>query len=346
MKKMILSLACAATLIASTQVGAAVEVTAWVQNGFGSVSLQNLQNSHGGVNPKDVFTSICIQFWAPTSSGGVTNLASPSSLVTWAHSNNIKALLTVYNAAGGSWDWNLATSAFNNPDNFATNLVNAVTQNGMDGVDIDLEGNNLSDANDHRTQFSAFITSLSTKLKAQGKMLTVCSFDDAADPTGTNNVPNTSWWADWAGKADYIHTMLYAEGGELNDQGINGDDDQYFYSTQQQIGIDAGFPASAVSMGLPTFDAEEGGTWNAHVTAHLNECYAIKSSLCLWDLQLSDANWSSSSALWQKLAQFKSLASNFSLTINKTSGGTVTTNPAGSSFAPNTQVTLTAVPSS
>jgi len=321
----------------------ATEVFAWVQNGYGSQCLSNLQTTHGGVDPKNVFTAIGLQFWAPTSGGGVTNLASPSSFVSWAHANNIKVFLTIYNASSGSWDWGTATAAFGTNATFATNLVNAVTSNGLDGVDLDLEGNALADPNDHRTQFSAFISTLSTKLKAAGKMLTICSFDDAGDPSGDNNCPNTDWWGDWVGKADYIHTMLYGEGGSLACQGINGDDDQYFYSTQQSIGTSAGFPKSAISMGLPSYDD---GAWQTYATTHLNECYNLGTSICIWDLEFRNATFGSSSAIWQKLAQFKSLSSGYSLTITKVGGGNVTTNPSGSSFAANTQVSLTAVPSS
>jgi uncharacterized repeat protein (TIGR02543 family) len=56
---------------------------------------------------------------------------------------------------------------------------------------------------------------------------------------------------------------------------------------------------------------------------------------------LLNSNWRTG-ALWTSLKRFKTLASNFSLTITKVGSGTVTTNPTGSTFAPNTQVTITA----
>jgi uncharacterized repeat protein (TIGR02543 family) len=331
------------SFFAVTTSRAATEVFAWAQWAYGSTCLTNLQTSHGGVNLKDGLTAIGLQFWKVNSNGTLSSSGeSASGFVTWAHQNGVKVLLTVYNG-GASWDWASATSAIGNAETFATNLVNTMNQNGLDGIDLDLEGNALTDPNDHRTQYNAFVANLSAKLKSAGKMLTICTFDDCGDPAGDNNCPNTDWWVDWVGKADYIHTMLYGEGGSLACQGINGTDDQYFYSTQQSIGTTGGYAASQISMGLPSYDD---GNWQTYATTHLDECYALGASICIWDLEFRNSNWNTSSTLWNNIKRFKSLASNYSLTITKVGGGTVTTNPTGSSFAPNTSVTLTAAASS
>jgi hypothetical protein len=341
------------TLIQVSPTKAAMEVLAWVQIGTGGVSLANLNASYGGTYPKDVLTAVACQFWAPTTGGGVSgcsDAASLNSIVSWAHANNIKVLLTVYNGGGG-WDWPLAYSCFNNASTFSNALISAANAYSLDGIDLDLEGYDQPLAQEHRTEFKNFISDLSTKLKASStrcKMLTVCTTGDVEETGAVNNVPNSDWWADWVGKVDYIHTMLYAEGGDAGREGSVPDiagDDQYYYSTQQKIGTDGGYPASAISMAIPSFDLEYGSGWNQYWSAHLDQCYNIGASICIWDMQLTNSNWKSGT-LWTSLKRFKSLTSNFSLTINKTSGGTVTTNPAGSSFAPNTQVTLTAVPSS
>jgi uncharacterized repeat protein (TIGR02543 family) len=344
MKKLLLFVCCTA-LLASTNSHGATEVAIWAAAGTG---VGALQQSYGSVNPKDVITHVCLQFWTPTSSGGVTKSGdNPSSFVTWAHQNGIKVLLTVANNA--SWDWNLASSAFGNANGFATALINEANAYQMDGIDLDLEGYGVS-LNQSRTQFSSFITNLSGKLKASTtncKILTVCTTGDAPDPAG-DNVPNSDWWKDWVGKVDYIHSMLYAEGGDAGCEGSSPDvvgDDQYYYSTQQSIGTSAGYAASQISMCIPSFNTENAAGWQSNWSTHFDQLLKIGASVAIWDLKLSDPNWTSS-ALWTKLKQFRTVSSNFTLTITKTAGGNVTTNPAGTSFAPNTQVTLTAVPSS
>jgi hypothetical protein len=324
-------------------VNAGTEVAIWAASGSG---VGALQTSYGSTNPKDVITSVCLQFWTPTSSGGVTkSYDDPSPFVTWAHANGIKVLLCVANNAG--WDWTLASSAFGTGNTFATALINEANTYSMDGIDLDLEGYGVA-LNASRTQYSTFISDLHTKLLASTtncKMLTVCTTADA--PADPDNVPNSDWWKDWVGKVDFVHDMLYAEGGEKGCEGSDPavvGDDQYYYSTQQNIGTTGGLSASQVSMGIPSFNTENAQGWQNNWSTHFDQLLAIGASVCIWDLKLSDANWTSS-ALWAKLKTFRATSSNYTLTITKVGSGTVTTNPTGTSFAPNTVVTLTATPS-
>ncbi len=344
MKKIAILVFCA-FLFAANVVKAGGEVAFWAAAGTG---VGALQQSYGSVNPKDAITTVCLQFWTPTASGGVTKGAdNPSSFVTWAHQNGIKVLLTVANNA--SWDWNLASSAFGNANAFATALINEANAYQMDGIDLDLEGYGIStsQSSQTRTQFSAFITTLSGKLKASTtncKMLTVCTTADA--PDNPDNVPNSDWWKDWVGKVDFVHDMLYAEGGEADCEGSDPNvvgDDQYYYSTQQGIGKAVGYAASQISMCIPSFNTENAAGWQSKWSTHFDQLLKIGASIGVWDLKLSDPNWTSS-ALWTKLKQFKTSANNNSLAITATSGGKVTTSPTGTSFAPGTVVTLTAVP--
>jgi spore germination protein YaaH len=195
MKKCVLIALCA-IFMGTVASQAGVEVAVWVQNGTSPGT-----GAHGGVNLGQAITTICIQYWGPTSGGGVTKYNEPKTYVDWAHQNGVKALLTVYNGLGG-WNWELAKSAMNNANGFADALIAAMNAGGLDGIDLDLEGENVGGVDDGRSQYSNFINVLSGKLKSAGKMLTVCSFDDAPDPSGTNNVPHSGWWADWVGKAD------------------------------------------------------------------------------------------------------------------------------------------------
>jgi uncharacterized repeat protein (TIGR02543 family) len=354
--KRVLVCICISLLLKMSAVRAATEVLAWVQNGYGAACYSNLQQSYGGVSPKDVLTAVAVQFWLLSSNGTLQAASDPTnlrSIVSWAHNNSIKVLLTVYNANGNGdsgWDWDGGVkAAISNPNNFVSALMSEVSTYNLDGIDLDLEGYNVAQG-DLRSPFSSFISSLSSQLKASSKILTVCTTGDV--PDSPDNVPNSDWWKDWVGKVDFVHTMLYAEGGGANLEGTDPNvagDDQYYYSTQQQIGVSDGYPASAISMGLPSFDSDgsssDAASWNQGWSTHFDQCLAINASVCFWDMELLDANWKSG-ALWTKLKQFKSNSSNYSLAITTVGSGTVTKNPNSSTYAPGTSVQLTATPSS
>ena len=196
---------------------AATEVLAWVQAGYGSTCLSNLQGSYGGVSPKDVLTAVACQFWTVSGGGisGCSDAASLGSIVSWAHGNNIKVLLTVYNG-NVAWDWNTAHGGFGNASGFSDALIAEANKYGLDGIDIDLEGYSVP-LNQYRTDYASSISSLSGKLKSSStncKMLTVCTTGDV--PDAADNVPNSDWWKDWVGKVDYVHTMLYAKAATLD----------------------------------------------------------------------------------------------------------------------------------
>jgi uncharacterized repeat protein (TIGR02543 family) len=337
MKKNLMS-ACFVWLLAAMQLNAASEVAVWVPWYDGAGTYSNLVSPHGGVNPKDALTTVCLQFW-DVQGGSLNNGFDPTQFVTWAHQNNIKALLTVFNGTA-SWDWGVAYQAFGNATAFSNELIDEMNAYNLDGIDIDLEGNGLTDPNEYREEFKTFIETLSGKLKPLGKQLTVCIFADAPD-TKNNNAPSTDWIGDWAGKADYIHVMLYEEGGDESLPGSVGDDNQYYYSFQQEEGLKAGYSASQISMGLPAWDA---GSWNQNWSTHFEQLFAINASVCIWDSKFSNGDWANSSQLWNDLKKFKNQVAGYRLTIDAV-GGQVNANPSSANYAPNTQVTLTATPS-
>lgn len=287
-----------AAQLAAAAIVSALEVTAWVPPYGIGTSQTNLNASFGTYKAKDALTSISLQFWVPTSSGGLAFSSGVNSgtvpwFTSWGRTNNVKVLLTVYNGQNG-WDWGLATSAFaTNRTAFVNALVAAMTTYGLDGVDIDLEGNGLA-TNDHRTEFRSFISDLSAALKPLGKELTVCSFSD----NGSDNCPDQSWWPDWLGKADFIRTMGYNETYETNPNIT------LRYSSQQNFGAQSGFNRGAVTMGVPAWLNTWGG---GSAATHLNEClYSCVqcAGVGLWDMQLQGSSWQTS-AIWALLVQLK-----------------------------------------
>jgi hypothetical protein len=115
----------------------------------------------------EAITHLAMQFWVPTEAGGVELLkkreasdAVIAEMRDWAHARGVRAMLCVYNAGTGKWDWTLARAAFaEHRDEFVKNLLAELERHQLDGIDIDLEGNGDFDAD--RETFVAFIASLS-----------------------------------------------------------------------------------------------------------------------------------------------------------------------------------------
>lgn len=313
--------------LAVSMASAAVEVTAWVPPYAIESCQSNLEATYGSVSTGDALTSLSLQLWAPTSNGGAelangVNASDVEWFVSWCASNSVKALLTIYNADGGSWDWPLAVSAFSdNQDAFVANLVAELDAYGLDGIDIDLEGTDAQNPNNDREAFSSFIAKLSTALKAKGKMLTVCSFADRY------NGPSTEWWGDWTGNVDFIRTMLYNEGAD--------------YSSQLSMGDNAGIP---VTMGLPGWVNSWSGTTPL---AAVQNCLSLGAGVAIWDLGLGASDWKSGD-VWSAMADIKALngtqATMFALSATAGSGGSISKNPSATSYEEGTYVLITAIP--
>jgi hypothetical protein len=295
MPRWTLALALPALLTASIS---ANEVMSWVPP-YGIQNCKNtLNGTYGKYKAKDGLTHIGLQFWAPTNSGGVT-FAGPNAtdvkwFVDWGKANGVKVLLTIYNAVGGGgWNWPLAVAAFqNNRSAFVKALIEEMDRHGLDGIDLDLEGNALP-ANANRNEYKTFVNELSPLLKAKGKLLTICTFNNE----NADNMPDETWFPDWAGKADFIHVMGYEEMYETSP------DRTQRYSYQQELGPKAGYQRHQISMGLMGSNSWGGGT----CIQHLEETYTKPkepASICIWDLQLPGSNWKTEAA-WAAMAKTK-----------------------------------------
>lgn len=280
------------------------EIMGWVPPYGVAACKSAVTADFGAYDVKDALTRVGLQFWVPRTDGTLKYADHEwykpgDSDVTWwkswAQPLGIKVLLTVYNNVGSGWDWTLARAAFaTNRATFVAALLAEVDRLGLDGVDIDVEAIGSYDAD--RAAFAAFINDLSTGLKARGKLLTVDSFHYIW------NAPNQSWWPDWVGKVDTVHPMGY-------DDLYEGGTGYHKYSFQQNTGVSAGFAASAIVMGFPTW-VDSWGTSSGRGTtalAHVQEVrfdLAQPAGIALWDLQLSAAGWRSST-LWAELAALK-----------------------------------------
>ena len=249
---------------------------------------------------------IGLQYWVPTYSGGVTfhpsvDDAAVNAVLSWARPRHVAVLLCVYNGQSG-WDWNLAVSAVKagNGETLANALVAEMDRLGLDGVDIDLEGGAYNNASD-REVFKTFIAKLAALVRARGKVLTVDTFHSTCW-----NSPNVSWWADWAGKVHNVHSMGYQDLYEGNTDAVScgwaaSMTNAFRYSTQQSFGMQGGYPADGVLMGMPGgMDSWGTGGRGSSATDHIAEVAAVGTGVAIWSIDelktgsvwLGDAAWS------------------------------------------------------
>jgi hypothetical protein len=260
-------------------------------------------------------TRIGLQFWNPGPDGRTVVLApvdstgrpvSPADierLHRWARTHRVQTFLTVYNNSQviNRWDWPMARRAFvDHRDEFVAALVAAVEAWSLEGVDVDFEGEGDFEAD--RPAYAAFVRELSAALRAHGKHLTIDSFHSPCD-----NAPNMSWWADWRGQVDAIHTMGYADLYEGSTQSFTpegkpvceGGATLFRYSWQLQYGLQAGYRREQIVMGMPTWiDSWGSGGLGASAVDHLREVRALGVGVALWDLQLQAPGWERA-ATWE-----------------------------------------------
>lgn len=266
-------------------------------------------------------TRIGLQFWNPSVDGKSVVLApttknghplSPEEVrrvVAWAKQNHLQVLLTVYNNSQttNKWDWELAKRAFkDHPKAFGASLIATMQQFELDGIDLDLEGE--ENFEEDRASYAKFVKDLSISLKKYKKLLTIDSFHSPCA-----NAPNMNWWRDWLGQVDAIHSMGYQdlyEGSTAsftpeNKPVCEGGAAIFKYSWQLAYGKNAGYRADQIVMGMPTWLANWGeGGLGSSLSAHLQEAKTLGVGIALWDLQLGASPWRSAET-WAEIQQLR-----------------------------------------
>jgi len=283
----------------------------WVPSYNRDVSKSMIQSQFGGYGPSTGLSRIGLQWWSLTTNGdlrrveefGKINDEEISFYTDWAKGNDIKVLLCIYNGVK-EWDWSLAKKGFiENKNNLIQQLVNEVDKYHLDGIDVDLEG--LVPTNKkERQKFKSFIKELSLQLRKRGKLLTVDTFHSPLF-----NSPNLSWWEDWVGDIDGVHSMGYQDLFEGSTHTFNHVSGYLFrYSWQQNYGLKLGYKPSQIFMGLPS-DVNSWGSGGVGTTAlnHIHECINSGSSIAIWDIQLlggkGQHGWQSAE-VWKTLTKF------------------------------------------
>lgn len=112
----------------------------------------------------DKITHLNIAFINPDSSGNFPNYPTLSHIINAAQDKKVKVLASI--AGGGSHPYYKNLLQANNRRIFIDNLVEMMDQYGFDGIDVDLEGNDIDN------NYGDFIKELSNRLKKKKKLMT------------------------------------------------------------------------------------------------------------------------------------------------------------------------------
>lgn len=143
-------------------------------------------------------THLNLAFGNPNSSG-VTTLGQSSgsinTLVSAAHSKGVKVLVSIGGASGlGDVSKWLGSSR----STYVANLANFVNTYKLDGVDVDLEGGDVT------SNYGAFVSDLIAKIRPSGKLVTAAVAPWFSDQISSSTLQSF----------DFINIMAYDDCGE------------------------------------------------------------------------------------------------------------------------------------
>ena len=267
-------------------------VTIWVPPYAVDKSRVQIDTSYENIGAKDSITHLALQFWVPTLQGGVAKVGylqdrdkTIADLREWGHSRGIRVMLCIFNGEN-NWDWPLARAGFmEHPDDFAKALIAEMDRYKLDGIDMDLEGNDTY-AED-KAPFVAFMTTLSKALRARNKHLTVDTFSAMQW-----NAPNQSWWPELFPLVDALTTMGY------DDSGITAPDWRS-YAAQKKT---AGAYAAKLQIGIPS----DKDMWRGNTAQEQIDWLRKDGSMGIgiWDAQLPSSAWKNAS-IWQAVGEIR-----------------------------------------
>lgn len=181
-------------------------------------------------------THINIAFVNPDSSGNLLLTPAFDSLIQKAHLYKLKVLASL---GGGTFNPYYAALLSDSSRNLFINALLQLTVNhNLDGIDVDLEGNNIDE------NYQKFIVELSGKLKKKKKLLTA-----ALATWNAEKITNVA-----LNKFDFINVMSYDQTGPWrpNDAGPHStfekavEDLDYWTNTRR-------IPKNKVNLGLPFY---------------------------------------------------------------------------------------------
>ena len=190
----------------------------------------------------DVLTQVNIAFVDPDASGNISAPNGTSTVVSVAHAKGVKVLLSICGGAGNGNTYRTVLSNTTLTNTFINNLVQMTLNNGLDGIDVDIEGNILDGNYVTPAQYENFVTKLATALHAQNKLMTA-----ALAGWFVNNVTNTAAQAfDLIGLMSYDAYGGWTGPGQHSPYQMAVDDFNYWKNNK-------GVAANKLLVGLPFY---------------------------------------------------------------------------------------------
>jgi len=140
-------------------------------------------------------THLNIAFINPDSTGNFQQDLAIDTLIKKAHKKKVKVLASI--AGGGQHPYYKTLLQDDNRKRFVANLVSLVQQHKLDGIDVDLEGNDID------RNYLNFVTELSASLRPLHKLLTAAIATAYKDQLPDNALK----------KFDFVNLMSYDRTG-------------------------------------------------------------------------------------------------------------------------------------
>jgi spore germination protein len=248
------TLAVAAALFFTAATSHAYRVSVWVPP-WNSGALTTVQANGGAIDESN-------PVWYSWNADGSIAKNWNAENATWRAAMNGSDLVpTIQNVVNKSFSASAVATMLASPTSreaHASSLASLAIQNAFDGIDVDYE--RVPTAS--RADFTAFITTLSTKLHAAGKTLSVTVYPKTSDSQNWNG-PGSQDWAAIGRLADTVKIMGYDYHHSTSDAGtispIDWLDKVVTYATSV-------IPGSKVYVGLPWYGYDWVGTTGATVS--------------------------------------------------------------------------------
>lgn len=201
----------------------------------------------------DVVTHLDVAFVNPDASGAITLPDGIAEVVSTAHAKGVKVLVSIGGAGADAAVYASLLGAPERTDAFVGQLVEAVVEHDLDGVDVDIEGDVLDGKFVDAARYEGFVTKLGAALRAKSKLMTAALggwFAGHVTPAAVQTF-------------DFLNVMSYdAYGTWSSTPGQHSPyqmvlDDFAFWTTVK------GMPADRVVVGVPFY----GYGWGAYKQA-------------------------------------------------------------------------------
>ena len=190
-----------------------------------------------GKFPFKRLTHVNLYFLNPDTLGNFTqDFSALGPFITKAHKNNVKVLFSIAGGSEHPYYHKLLTDSYRTM--FIQNLVSQVKKYNLDGIDVDLEGNDID------KNYEIFVVELARELRLNQKLITsaiaVYYKDDLSDQA--------------LAQYDFVNIMVYDRTGPWRPE-VQGQHSSYDDAVEdlEYFGKDRNIPHEKMLLGVPFY---------------------------------------------------------------------------------------------